>query len=201
MFVDPLEGLCDLLLVFFAFQNLLPRCPFWHLAGQFIDEYRLESLKSLDCIKNILSSFQTPNHMTLFILNIHWFRCPRFNFFIHTTMLLSPSPNSSPGNISLSLFHITNDFLLITCTSMFFFCYYVHTDRLESTMLNHRYPTVASPNGDEERCERCSRRVKRFLKSLYVVLFLLHSKSLHTVRRRGCGRSILRMDRKHGTSQ
>ena len=32
MFVDPLEGLCDLLLVFFAFQNFLPRFPLRHLA-------------------------------------------------------------------------------------------------------------------------------------------------------------------------
>ena len=27
MFVDPLEGLCDLLLVFFTLQNFLPRRP------------------------------------------------------------------------------------------------------------------------------------------------------------------------------
>ena len=32
MFVDPLEGLCDLLLVFFALQNSLPRRPLRHLA-------------------------------------------------------------------------------------------------------------------------------------------------------------------------
>ena len=41
MFVDPLEGLCDLLLVFFALQNFLPRSLLRHLA-QFehvINEY------------------------------------------------------------------------------------------------------------------------------------------------------------------
>ena len=32
MFVDPLEGLCDLLPVLFAFQNFLPRRPLRHLA-------------------------------------------------------------------------------------------------------------------------------------------------------------------------
>ena len=32
MFVDPLEGLFDLLLVFFVLQNLLPRRPLQHLA-------------------------------------------------------------------------------------------------------------------------------------------------------------------------
>ena len=32
MFVDPLEGLCDLLLVFFVLQNSLPRRPLRHLA-------------------------------------------------------------------------------------------------------------------------------------------------------------------------
>ena len=32
IFVDPLEGLFDLLLVFFVLQNLLPRRPFQHLA-------------------------------------------------------------------------------------------------------------------------------------------------------------------------
>ena len=32
MFVDPLEGLCDLLLVFFALQDFLPRRPLRHFA-------------------------------------------------------------------------------------------------------------------------------------------------------------------------
>ena len=32
IFVDPLEGLFDLLLVFFALQNFLPRRPLQHLA-------------------------------------------------------------------------------------------------------------------------------------------------------------------------
>ena len=32
MFIDPLEGLFDLLLVFFALQNFLPRRPLQHLA-------------------------------------------------------------------------------------------------------------------------------------------------------------------------
>ena len=41
MFVDPLEGVFDLLLVFFALQNFLPRCPLRHLAEfkHVIDEY------------------------------------------------------------------------------------------------------------------------------------------------------------------
>ena len=41
MFVDPLENLCDLLLVFFALQDLLPRRPLRHLAEfeHVINEY------------------------------------------------------------------------------------------------------------------------------------------------------------------
>jgi hypothetical protein len=41
MFVDPLEGLRDLLLVFLAFKNFLPRCPLRHLDEfeHVIDEY------------------------------------------------------------------------------------------------------------------------------------------------------------------
>ena len=41
LFVDPLENLYDPLLVFFAFQNFLPRCPPPHLAKyeNIIDEY------------------------------------------------------------------------------------------------------------------------------------------------------------------
>ena len=31
MFVDPFEGPCDLLLVFFALENFLPRRPLRHL--------------------------------------------------------------------------------------------------------------------------------------------------------------------------
>ena len=31
IFVDPLEYLCDLLLVFFALQNFLPSCPLRHI--------------------------------------------------------------------------------------------------------------------------------------------------------------------------
>ena len=41
MFVDPLENLCDLLLIFFVLQNLLPRRPLQHLAEyeHVINEY------------------------------------------------------------------------------------------------------------------------------------------------------------------
>ena len=41
MFIDPLENLCDLLLVFFTLQNSLPRRPLRHLAefDDVIDEY------------------------------------------------------------------------------------------------------------------------------------------------------------------
>ena len=41
MFVDPLKHVFDLLLVFFALQNFLPRRPFRHLAEfkHVIDEY------------------------------------------------------------------------------------------------------------------------------------------------------------------
>ena len=41
MFVDPLERVFDLLPVFFALQNFLPRRPFRHLAEfkHVIDEY------------------------------------------------------------------------------------------------------------------------------------------------------------------
>ena len=41
MFVDPLKGVFDLLLVFFALQNFFPRRPLRHLAEfkHVIDEY------------------------------------------------------------------------------------------------------------------------------------------------------------------
>jgi hypothetical protein len=41
MFVDTLEGLCDLRLVFFALQDFLPRCPLRHLVEfeHVINEY------------------------------------------------------------------------------------------------------------------------------------------------------------------
>ena len=77
MFVDPLEDLCDLLLVFFAFQNFLPRRPirhldeFKHVINEYPAQYQNRNIHEVALSARKKALYHLPRYCVILVILIH----------------------------------------------------------------------------------------------------------------------------------